>query len=54
MLTFVEREFHLEKTTWRSFAEMRLSVAYRANRGQEFIIGEYLPGPPGFDSLMNE
>lgn len=27
-------------------------VKYRVNRGQEFVIGGYLPGPHGFDSLI--
>src|SRR5262249_43911840 len=25
---------------------------YRVNRGQEFVIGGYIPGPHGFDSLI--
>jgi len=25
---------------------------YRLNRGQEFVIGGYIPGPHGFDSLI--
>jgi ATP-dependent DNA ligase len=32
-------------------AERRL-IKYRVNRGQEFVIGGYLPGPHGFDSLI--
>jgi DNA ligase D-like protein (predicted ligase) len=27
-------------------------IKYRVNRGQEFVIGGYLPGPHGFDSLI--
>jgi len=27
-------------------------VKYRVNRGQEFVIGGYMPGPHGFDSLI--
>lgn len=27
-------------------------IKYRANRGQEFVIGGYFPGPHGFDSLI--
>jgi DNA ligase D-like protein (predicted ligase) len=27
-------------------------VKYRVNRGQEFVIGGYIPGPHGFDSLI--
>lgn len=27
-------------------------VKYRVNRGQEFVIGGYFPGPHGFDSLI--
>src|ERR1700745_2603999 len=27
-------------------------VKCRANRGQEFVIGGYIPGPHGFDSLI--
>ncbi len=27
-------------------------VKYRANRGQELVIGGYIPGPRGFDSLI--
>ncbi len=27
-------------------------VKYRVNRGQEFVIGGYIPGPYGLDSLM--
>ena len=27
-------------------------VKYRVNRGQEFVIGGYVPGPHGFDSLI--
>jgi DNA ligase D-like protein (predicted ligase) len=27
-------------------------VKYRVNRGQEFVIGGYFPGPRGFDSLI--
>jgi len=27
-------------------------MKYRVNRGQEFVIGGYIPGPHGFDSLM--
>ena len=27
-------------------------VKYRVNRGQELVIGGYLPGPHGFDSLI--
>lgn len=27
-------------------------VKYRVNRGQEFVIGGYFPGPHGFDSLV--
>jgi DNA ligase D-like protein (predicted ligase) len=27
-------------------------VKYRLNRGQEFVIGGYIPGPHGFDSLI--
>jgi bifunctional non-homologous end joining protein LigD len=27
-------------------------VKYRVNRGQEFVVGGYLPGPHGFDSLI--
>jgi ATP-dependent DNA ligase len=27
-------------------------VKYRINRGQEFVIGGYIPGPHGFDSLI--
>ena len=27
-------------------------IKYRVNRGQEFVIGGYFPGPHGFDSLI--
>lgn len=27
-------------------------IKYRVNRGQEFVIGGYFPGPQGFDSLI--
>jgi DNA ligase D-like protein (predicted ligase) len=27
-------------------------IKYRVNRGQEFVIGGYIPGPHGFDSLI--
>ena len=27
-------------------------IKYRVNRGQEFVVGGYLPGPHGFDSLI--
>jgi DNA ligase D-like protein (predicted ligase) len=27
-------------------------LKYRVNRGQEFVVGGYLPGPHGFDSLI--
>jgi len=27
-------------------------IKYRVNRGQEFVIGGYVPGPQGFDSLI--
>ena len=27
-------------------------IKYRVNRGQEFVIGGYFPGPHGFDSLL--
>ncbi len=27
-------------------------VKYRINRGQEFVIGGYFPGPHGFDSII--
>jgi bifunctional non-homologous end joining protein LigD len=27
-------------------------IKYRVNRGQEFVIGGYFPGPHGFDSLV--
>jgi len=27
-------------------------IKYRMNRGQEFVIGGYIPGPHGFDSLI--
>jgi DNA ligase D-like protein (predicted ligase) len=27
-------------------------IKYRVNRGQEFVIGGYMPGPHGFDSLI--
>src|SRR5215469_2101715 len=27
-------------------------IKYRVNRGQEFVIGGYLPGPHGFDALI--
>jgi DNA ligase D-like protein (predicted ligase) len=27
-------------------------IKYRINRGQEFVIGGYMPGPRGFDSLI--
>src|SRR5215471_5893236 len=27
-------------------------VKYRVNRGQEFVIGGYIPGPHGFDSII--
>jgi ATP-dependent DNA ligase len=29
-----------------------LWVKYRVNQGQEFVIGGYIPGPHGFDSLI--
>ncbi len=28
-------------------------IKYRVNRGQEFVIGGYFPGPHGFDSLID-
>jgi len=27
-------------------------IKYRVNRGQEFVIGGFIPGPHGFDSLI--
>jgi ATP-dependent DNA ligase len=27
-------------------------IKYRVNRGQEFVIGGYIPGPHGLDSLI--
>jgi DNA ligase D-like protein (predicted ligase) len=27
-------------------------IKYRVNRGQEFVVGGYIPGPHGFDSLI--
>jgi DNA ligase D-like protein (predicted ligase) len=27
-------------------------IKYRVNKGQEFVVGGYLPGPHGFDSLI--
>src|SRR5437660_9374349 len=27
-------------------------IKYRVNRGQELVIGGYIPGPHGFDSLI--
>ena len=27
-------------------------IKHRVNRGQEFVIGGYFPGPHGFDSLI--
>src|SRR5262249_3817289 len=27
-------------------------IKYRVNKGQEFVIGGYLPGPHGFDALI--
>jgi len=27
-------------------------IKYRVNQGQEFVIGGYIPGPHGFDSII--
>jgi len=42
---------HIQTLSVHASRVTALPIKYRVNRGQELVIGGYIPGPHGFDSL---